>query len=183
MKKRYTVFGLSVFLAIALAVPAFGGPSNPVAHTASALSKAKKAITLANNAQNTANTANGTANTALTTANQAKSAAAAAQTSANSAQTAANNANANANNRIATSVQRAGTTIGPDTNTSKGGTAACNTGEVVLGGGFFTSGTDTNVTVDESDRAIYVNGWFVNAHAFSGTPSWSLTPEVMCGQK
>ena len=66
MKARYTIFGLSVFLALALAVPALGGPSNPVAHTASALSKAKKAITLANNAQNTANTANSTANSALT---------------------------------------------------------------------------------------------------------------------
>ena len=47
MRKRYTVLGLSAFLAIALAVPALGGPSNPIAHTASALKKAKKGIRLA----------------------------------------------------------------------------------------------------------------------------------------
>src|SRR3979409_1319353 len=102
MKKRYTVLGLSVFLAIALAVPALGGPSNPVAHTASALSKAKKAIGLANNAQ-------GTANSALTGANAAKTAAATAQAAANAAKTAADAANANANTRLLGVTRRFGT--------------------------------------------------------------------------
>ena len=31
MKKRYTVLGLSLVLALALAVPAMGGPTNPLA--------------------------------------------------------------------------------------------------------------------------------------------------------
>ncbi len=51
MKKRYTVLGLSVFLALALAVPALGGPSDPIAQVAGsggkALKKAKKGIRLA----------------------------------------------------------------------------------------------------------------------------------------
>jgi hypothetical protein len=183
MKKRYTVFGLSVFLAIALAVPALGGPSNPVAHTASALSKAKKAIRLANGAQGSANDAQNTANNALSTANAAKSAAATAQTAANAAQTAADAANANANNRIQDVVERSGSAIGPDTTTAKGGSASCSTGEIVVGGGFFFGGTTTNIALDESDRALYTNGWFVDAHATTGTPSWSLVPEVECGQK
>jgi hypothetical protein len=204
MKRRYAVLGLSVFLALALAVPALGGPSNPVAGvSADALTIAKKALKKAKAAQKTANAAQSaasgaqnTANTALTEAKKGVSAAAAAQTSANNAQASADSAkklaeeagaaaaaaNANAENRIESAVQRSDT-IAANTEVSKGKSATCLSGETTLGGGFFIGGSNTNVTVDASERAIYVNGWFVSAHAFSGTPSWSLTTYVMCGTK
>jgi hypothetical protein len=197
MKRRYAVLGLSVFLALALAVPALGGPSNPVASiSASAKSIAKKALKKANAAQSTANSAQNTANTALTEAKKGVSAAAAAQTSANNAQASADGAkklaeeagaaaaaaNANAENRIESAVQRSDS-IAANTETSKGKSATCLSGETTLGGGFFVGGANTNISVDASERAIYVNGWFVSAHAISGTPSWSLTTYVMCGTK
>jgi hypothetical protein len=107
MKKRYTVLGLSLVLALALAVPALGGPTNPLA-TASkgvqsiankALKKAKAAQKTANAAQSTANSAQSTATTADNAAGNAKDAAstaskaaAAAQSTANGAQTTANSA-------------------------------------------------------------------------------------------
>jgi trimeric autotransporter adhesin len=188
MKARYTVLGLSVFLALALAVPALGGPSNPIAHSASALSKAKKAIRLANSAQSTANTALSTANTANSTANSAKSAAAAAQSAAAAAQTSANNANANANNRVADSVSRFGAGSGTGTG-ALSDSVTCNTGEVTLGGGFFASATpagDVNkVTVTTSDPLIFYNdGWFAAGQPISGfNPNWAIGAVVECGTK
>jgi hypothetical protein len=188
MKARYTVLGLSVVLALALAVPALGGPSNPIAHTASALSKAKKAIRLANNAQNTANNAQNTANTANSTANNALTGANQAKTAAAAAQTAANNANANANTRVQDSVER----VGPGSGSSTGNhsdSVACNSGEVTLGGGFFVSATptaDTNkVTVTTSDPLIFYNdGWFAAGVPISGlNPTWAIGAVVECGTK
>ena len=111
MSKRYAVLGLSVFLALALAVPALGGPSNPIASSsASVKSTANKALKKAKAAQQTANTAQSTASTAQSDAAAAKSeaakalteakkgvtSAATAQTTANGAQTAANGAKATA---------------------------------------------------------------------------------------
>ncbi|MBA2546235.1 MAG: hypothetical protein H0V15_05070, partial [Solirubrobacterales bacterium] len=56
-------------LAIALAVPALGGTSNPIATGAASVKQiARKALRKANQAQSTANTALATANTANTTA-------------------------------------------------------------------------------------------------------------------
>lgn len=177
MKARYTVLGLSVVLALALAVPALGGPSNPIAHTASALSKAKKAIRLANAAQSTANTANSTANTALSTANQAKSAAAAAQT-------AANNANANANSRIKDTIEVFGSGSGNATG-SHSDSVVCPAGTVPTGGGFFLGGTTTNQsTVTSSDPLFFYNdGWFAAGSPISGfTPTWSIEAVAECGE-
>jgi type IV secretory pathway VirB10-like protein len=119
MNRRYLVFGLSVVLALALAVPALGGPGNPVASISasvksiankalktakSAKKAAKEANTAAAGAQTTANDAKATANDAKTaagkaqtTANEAKTAAAGAQTTANEAKTAAAGAQTTAN--------------------------------------------------------------------------------------
>jgi hypothetical protein len=176
MKKRYTVLGLSVFLAIALAVPALGGPSNPVAHTASALSKAKKAIGLANSAQ-------GTANTALSTANAAKTAAATAQTAANAAKTAADAANANANTRLIGTTRRIGTAT---TNTagSKSTSVSCTgSNEVPTGGGYVMGGTaPAGAVVTDSEPTFYNDGWFVAGDNQSGiATAWSLSAVVECG--
>jgi hypothetical protein len=93
MKNRYLVLGLSVVLALALAVPALGGPSNPVASlSASAKSVANKALKKAKTAQKKAEAAQTTANSAQSEANTANTAAGKAQTTANSALTAANSA-------------------------------------------------------------------------------------------
>ena len=52
MKRRYVLLGLASILAIALAVPAMGGPSNPLATTAASAKKtAKKALKKAKKAQ------------------------------------------------------------------------------------------------------------------------------------
>jgi hypothetical protein len=77
MRNRYLILGLAAFLALALSVPALGGPSNPLAHTAAsvkstankALKKAKTAQSAADAAQSTASSASSTANSALTKAN------------------------------------------------------------------------------------------------------------------
>jgi hypothetical protein len=110
LKRRYVVLSLTVVLALALAVPAFGGPTNIV----SALTKVKKtankalkqagaASAAAAAAQSTANSAAGEASTASkaakaaqTTANDGLTAAKAAQTTANSALTTANSAKTDA---------------------------------------------------------------------------------------
>ncbi len=39
------------------------------------------------------------------------------------------------------------------------------------------------MTVYDSERALYSNGWFVDANAITGTPTWSIAAVVMCGQK
>jgi hypothetical protein len=203
MKRRYAVLGLSVFLALALATPALGGPSNPVASISAsvksiankALKTAKKAQKTANAANGTANTANGTANTALGTANSALSeakkgvaSAATAQSTANAAKSAAEAANAkaeaanaNANTRVLGAVERGGTSTASNTETSKNASSECESGEVTLGGGFFVGGTSNSVTVSASEHLLYGNGWFVSAKAISGTPTWSLTAYAMCG--
>jgi len=110
MSKRYAVLGLSVVLALALAVPALGGPTNPIASISAsakstankALKKAKAAQNTANTANSTANTANSTANTALTEAKKALTNAATAQGSANSAKATADTAQGSANSAKAT---------------------------------------------------------------------------------
>ena len=105
MKKRYAVLGLSVVLALALAVPALGGPTNPIASISKstkaiakkALKKANKAQKTANNALNAANSASSTANSASSTANSASSAASKAQKAAEGAQSTADGAQNSAN--------------------------------------------------------------------------------------
>jgi hypothetical protein len=199
MNRRYAILGLTVFLALALAVPAFGGPSNPIADvSATAKGIANKALSKAKKAQTAANTANSTANSALTEAKKGVTNAAAAQTTANTAkatadaasaaaaaaQAAANAANANANNRIQSAHEVFGTTTATNTEVEKSASATCPAGEVTLGGGHSIDGAGSNsVTVTDSEELFYGNGWFVEAAAISGTPTWSLAALAVCGQK
>jgi membrane protein involved in colicin uptake len=72
MKKRYLILGLSVVLALALAVPAFGGPTNPISKSLASVKKtANKALKTAKNAQTTANSALSAAESAQNTASKA----------------------------------------------------------------------------------------------------------------
>jgi hypothetical protein len=66
MKRRHLLFGAAAVLALALAVPALGGPSNPIAEKALSLTKVNKK---AKNALNTANAAQSSATSALGVAN------------------------------------------------------------------------------------------------------------------
>jgi multidrug efflux pump subunit AcrA (membrane-fusion protein) len=197
MSKRYTVLGLSVFLALALAVPALGGPTNPVATISAsakavankALKKAKAAQTTAEAAQSSANNANGTAEKALaeakkaqttgsnaqTSANTAKAAADAAKATADAAKTAATNAqnsanaaNANANTRIKESTEVVGELSAENTTTPKLASASCPSGDPVLGGGYSIGGESNRVTVTQSEEQFYGGGWFADAQTING---------------
>ena len=201
MKKRYLVLGLSVFLALALTVPALGGPSNPVAGaSASALKIAKKALRKANSAQSTANTAlsnaaaaqstansaQSDANAAQTTANQAKTAAQGAQTSANNAQTAADAANANANTRLKNVGEQAGSATADDTSSPKSAFADCPAGTEVTGGGYSIGGTTPGGAVVTSQHVqLYGGGWFASARTQQGlgATSWSVAAFAECASK
>jgi cell wall-associated NlpC family hydrolase len=206
MSKRYTVLGLSVVLALALAVPAFGGPTNPVASISAsakkialkALKKANAAQKTANTALETANTANGTANSALTEAKkgvanaataqtEAKKGvanAATAQTTANEAKTAAAAAEANANNRLKGVYRKFGTGSASNTETSKSDSVLCTSGDEATGGGYGIGGAGANsVTVTNSSPTFYGDGWFVTGQTISGTPTWSIQVQAVCAEK
>jgi hypothetical protein len=209
MKNRYLVFGLSIVLALALAVPALGGPTNPVASlSASAKSIAQKALKKAKTAQKTAEAAQGAANAAdaaagkaQTTANAANAAAGKAQTTANgaqtsatgastaakAAQTAANNAQATANEAKSLALEGFTETdfeSGPN-DSGSGETAiaaaGCPEGFEPTGGGFVLLGSDSNkVRVDLNSQ--YLNGWIVSAENIAGHAgeNWELSAAVTC---
>lgn len=207
MKKRYTVLGLSVVLALALAVPALGGPSNPIADVSAtvkstankALKKAKNAEKTAKNALNTANSANSNANSANSEAKKAATAAAAAQATANTAKATADSAKGTADSAKAIAEEAkvraeegirfsslriglASPESGTNTTTTKNSDAECESDEFVLGGGFFVGGESDKVAVHTSNpQVIYSNGWFAEGSAISGTPAWSIQTTVMCG--
>lgn len=211
MKKRYMVFGLSIVLALALAVPALGGPTNPIASvSASVKSIANKALKTAKKAQKTANTALSTANSAQgaasgaqgsadkalaeakkaltagnnaqTSANTAKSVADAAKAAAAAAQSAADSANANANTRISGSTEVLGTIGTSNTTTPKSSSVSCPADQPVLSGGYFIEGNSDEVTVVDNNNQLYGHGWFVTAEAIAGkTPTWRITAIAMCG--
>lgn len=205
MSKRYAVLGLSVFLALALAVPALGGPANPVANiSASAKSIANKALKKAKAAQQTANAANSAAAAANSAASAANSAASSAlneakkaQTTANTAngtansakgiaeeaKTAAANAEANANNRLEGAFEQFGEATASNTETTKFTSVSCPTETDVLGGSYSMGGEAEKVTVTASEETFYGGGWFVSASAITGTPTWSITAIAMCGFK
>lgn len=213
MKKRYTVLGLSIVLALALAVPALGGPTNPVASISAsaksiavkALKKAKAAQATANsalsaaaNAQSDANKAESDAQKAQTTATNAQKAASTAQGTATTAQatatTAQNTANAaktaaaaaenNANNRVIDSHEVIGPVSASNNVSPKSASADCPSNEPVLGGGYFLGGESNKVTVTGSDAQLYGHGWIATGTAISGfTPTWTIETVVMCGSK
>ncbi len=162
MSKRYAVLGLSVVLALALAVPALGGPTNPIA-SISANDEIKKVQGEAKNAQTSAN---------------------AAKTAATNAQNAANAANANANTRIKETIQVS--EFVPESNsTPKFTSVSCPSGDPVLGGGFSVGGESNKVTVTASEEQLYGGGWFADASTINGqgAPSWSLVVFAVCGTK
>lgn len=204
MKKRYTVLGLSLVLALALAVPAMGGPTNPLASASKsvqsianqALKKAKAAQKTANAAQSTANsasstatTANGAAGKAQTTADAASKAATAAQgtantalTTANAAKAAADAAQASANSAKAIAESKmSGEVHVESTEPGAISFANCPEGKVPTGGGFIVSGANnSSATVTESTQ--YVNSWVVTAKQINGVAgtSWEVTSTVNC---
>lgn len=110
MSKRYVVLGMSLVLALALAVPALGGPSNPLASASksvkktaeTALKTAKQAKKLANTANTKAGEAQTAAKNAQTSADGAGASAKKAQETADKAQTSANGAKSTADSAKAT---------------------------------------------------------------------------------
>jgi cytoskeletal protein RodZ len=190
MRNRYLVLGLAAFMAVALAVPALGGPSNPIARTsASALTVAKKAKRKATAAQNSANAAQNTANEALSTANSAKTSATTAQNTADSAQTAAtaaqaaaDAANANANTRYDHVVHAEGT-ASPTNNADKSLVVAnCAAAEdAATGGGWVVLGAGDHDAQVEYNSTFYNDQWVIIANDLGGDAgTWSVTPEAQC---
>jgi len=208
MSKRYVVLGLSLVLALALAVPALGGPSNPLANASksvkktaeTALKTAKQAKKLANtantkageartaatNAQSTADgaaasakKAQESADKAQTTANGVKGTADSAKATANEAKTIAEQAQSEVNGKLSGVYFQFGTSSAEDTETTKNVSAFCEGEDEATGGGWAFNGS-TNVTVTASTPTFYGNGWFVTAKAISGTPTWSIQANTVC---
>lgn len=192
--RRYLVFGFAVVLALALTVPALGGPSNPVASSAVSLGKvfkvAKKARNKANAAQEGANVALARAATsgqigfnAQVGVGQALEAAAAAQQSADNAQASADAANAEAGQVSANDLSwgiGTTTTVGPNSTNNKTVIAPCPSGEVAIGGFSFIS------TPANTDPVVYDGDFWYGteiglAREFAATAaSWSLTGQASC---
>jgi membrane protein involved in colicin uptake len=195
VKNRFMILGLASFLAVALAVPALGGPSNPVADGAAsakktatkALKQARKAKTLAKNAQTSADSAQATADAAQTSANDANTAAGNAQTTADAATTAAADAQTAADAAQATADSKFGSINNvegdpsPSDNSDKSLIfATCSGDDAATGGGFIVSGTganDSHVTFNSG----YIDSWGVAAEdGGSNASNWSITPTVRC---
>jgi hypothetical protein len=203
MKRRYTVLFLSLVLALALAVPALGGPNNPIASISATVKQtATKALKKANAAQKTANTAQSTANSALGAANKAqltadgaqKAATAAqgtantAQATANAAKTAADAAKAAADAAQATADTKLGETFSEFGNTDAGNTtngssiAECPGASEVTGGGYETAGDGANEAVPIF-TAAYGDAWLAGLERIpGGTNTWSVRAIVTCAQ-
>lgn len=177
MRKRYLVLGLSVFLAVALAVPALGGPGNLVSDGATALKdtaskalkKAKSAKKAAKNAQKTADSAQSAADKAQSTADTAKSDAAtaqttaeAAQTTATAAQTAAEAAQTTADSKFGTVSNVEGTASASSDADKPAVFASCSGGSRVSGGGWIISGAGSDDSVVTFNTA-YGQSWTVIA--------------------
>jgi hypothetical protein len=200
MSRRYLVLGLAVVLALALAVPAFGGPTNPLSNlAASSKTVAAKALKTAKAAKKSAAAASAAAGAAQSTANEAKKKAETAQTAATGAQTTANTALSTANSAKATAAEalanaksslkgsefetsKTSPEPGTDTSTPKLVASECKAGQVVTGGGYSIAGEENKVTVSLQGSAFYGPGWLVDAQAISGTgtPTWSLTATAVC---
>lgn len=202
MKRRYVVLSLAVVLAVALAVPAFGGPTNIVSaltnvkKTANkALKKAKAASAAAASAQSTANGAQSdataaakAAKSAQTTATDGLTAAKAAQATANSALSAANTAKAAADAAQATANTKFGHTFsefspteGPNT-TSGLATSTCPAGSALTGGGYEASGAGANEVVPIFSGP-YGTAWLTDLERIpAGTETWSVRAIAQCAK-
>ncbi len=196
MKSRYAVLFLSLILALALAVPALGGPMNPIASlSASVKNTANKALKKAKAAQSTANTALSTANSAQSdakaaqtaakgaqsTANTALTAAKTAQTTADAAKAAAAAAQATANAKFGNTFSEFGATEGPNT-TSGFSLVGCPAGSQVTGGGYEASGTGANEVVPIFDSS-YGDAWLALLERIpGGANTWSVRAVAVCAQ-
>jgi membrane protein involved in colicin uptake len=182
MKSRYVVLFLSLVLAIALAVPALGGPTNPVASlSASVKSIANKALKKAKTAQTAANSAQTAAKNAQTTADSAQTAAKNAQTTADAAKSAAAAAQSTANTKLGSTFTEFGSFDGPNT-TSGGELVECPGASEVTGGGFETSGNGSNEVVPIYTGS-YGDAWLaVLKRIPGGSESWSVRPIVVCAE-
>jgi uncharacterized phage infection (PIP) family protein YhgE len=196
MRRRYVLLAITSILAIALTVPALGGPGNPIATGAAsakktaqkALKKAKQAKKAAKNAQTTADgaasaaaAAQTSADNAQSTANGAQTAAEAAQTSADAAQASADAAQASANSKYGDTDYVEGDTSATDSSASKTQAAGCVGSFTPSGGGYALAGTGANeVTVTLTSQ--YLSGWIVIAEEIgAGTANtWNLTTNVTC---
>ena len=183
MKRRYAALGMSSVLAIALAVPAFGGPSNPVATgAASAKKTAKKALAAATAAQSTATSAQSTANGAQTTASGAQATANQALTAAQAAQTTATNALNAANSKLAgTNPSVVGPGSGSGSGASQTDTASCPAQFEITGGGFFTGGDGSN-DVTPQFNAAYGDAWIATIEEIGGgtAENHAVTATAVC---
>jgi membrane protein involved in colicin uptake len=173
MKSRYLVLGLSLVLALALAVPALGGPTNPIASISAtvkqtankALKKANAAQTAANNAQATATSAEGAADSAgkaakaaQTTANTAQSTATSALSNAKTAQTTADGAKTTADSaKTAAAAAQAAADAAQTTANSKFGSTINQNGD----GSGTVAGTGFDLSVCPSGSDVTGGGYFV----------------------
>ncbi len=196
MKRRYAILGMASLLAVALAVPALGGPSNPVAEGAASAKKiakkakkkakqankaAKAAQASANSAQSSANSAQSTANGAQTAAEGAQASADAAQATADGAQSAANSAQSTADAAYSDVDFNSGTTSPTDSSPTRLASAACDSGYEVTGGGY-TIGGAGNDAITTAINQQYGSGWLVLAQEIPGgtASTWNLTVSVNC---
>jgi hypothetical protein len=182
MRKRYLILGLSAFLALALTVPALGGPSNPIADvSATAKKTAKKALKKSKKAQQAADAAQQTANQAGNAADDAQATANGAQTAAEAAQAAADAAQATANGKFGSTQFVSGETSVED-NALKASTAACPGTSQPTGGGFTIGGTEPeDATVGFSGSPLYGGGWSATARPIDGEAgTWTITGVAVC---
>ena len=203
MKSRYVVLFLSLVLALALAVPALGGPSNPIASISATVKQtANKALKKAKAAQNTANSAlsaagaaqkdassaektakaaQTAANTAQATANTAKTTADGAKTTADAAKAAADAAQATANSKFGNTFTEFGSGSGSST-TNGTDIVECPGTSQVTGGGYSVGGTGTNEVVPIF-TAAYGDAWLASLERIpGGTNTWSVQAIVTCAK-
>jgi hypothetical protein len=189
MKKRYAVLGLSVVLALALAVPALGGPSNPIASASAdaksiaekALKQAKAAKKAAKAARTTADEANAAAGSASSAAAKAQKAAENAQGTANTAKTAADSAKAAADSAKALAETKMSNPTHFEGDPGASASAVGCGSQTPTGGGFIVLGSDNDAaTVTESTQ--YLSGWIVLADQIEGTTgsNWEVVATVNC---
>jgi membrane protein involved in colicin uptake len=210
MKSRYVVLSLSLVFALALAVPALGGPTNPIASLSAtvkqtankALKKAKTAQTTANSAlsaagaaqssadaaQKSANTANAAAKTAQTTGTGAQTTASAASSAAKNAQTAADAAKAaaaaaqtTANGKFGNTTTIFGESSANTNTTSKSDIVNCPSPQQITGGGFEATGTGGNDVVPTFNTS-YGDAWAVVLERVTGAPAntWGIRVTAIC---
>jgi multidrug efflux pump subunit AcrA (membrane-fusion protein) len=184
MKKRLLVLGLSAVLAVSLAVPALGGPSNPIAHASAsaksiakkALKKSKKAIKKAKQAQATADGAQTSADQAQTTADAAQTAAEGAQTTADAAQASANQAQATADSKLDNLEFVAGNGTANNATQFKTDIAVCPGNKTPTGGGIVVAG---DISAQARVSSQYFAGWVASGSNPAAT-NWSVQATVEC---